>query len=372
MSVTVVSSQKVKANNGRTQDQIGQVMTTFPTVSEEIGRILSALPSTSILLKSDLTVLRASGRAIALGLVNRDSLRVIEIAEMAKQVLRDGQTRDAEIRVRRPPLGREWMELRIRVADLGSDVLLVLIDDLAEERRVDAVRRDFVANVSHELKTPVGALSLLAEAIMASSEDPAQVEHFAGRMQIEAKRLTDLVQDVIDLSRLQGADTLAEAEPIQIDRVARSAVDELRTQASAAGIEIECQEEPSAVVFGDFGQLSTALRNLLANAISYSPPNTRVAVVISKSNGLIEVSVKDQGRGIAAGDLERVFERFYRVDADRSRGTGGTGLGLAIVKHVAQNHGGECTVWSEVGVGSTFTLRLPAFQPGRDNQDWTQ
>jgi len=230
------------------------------------------------------------------------------------------------------------------------------------------VRRDFVANVSHELKTPVGAISLLAEAVLAAADDEEQVRHFAERMQIEASRLSTLVQDVIDLSRLQGDDPLTRAEVVSVDDLVGRAVDEVRTLAARQQIEIEVGESTGSLVYGDERQLLAALRNLLMNAIAYSSSHTRVAVGVRAADAIVEIAVKDQGIGIAANDLDRVFERFYRVDPARSRVTGGTGLGLAIVKHVSQNHGGECTVWSEVGVGSTFTVRLPAYVPSSPSE----
>lgn len=332
-------------------------------------RVLSVLPSASLVVAPDGAVLRANSRAAGLGLVSRNAVTIPDILHLIERVVADGHAREQEMRVRRPPLGRELLELRVRVAPLGTGAILVLIDDLAEERRVDVVRRDFVANVSHELKTPVGALALLAEAVLAASDDPEQVRHFAERMQVEAARLSHLVQDVIDLSRLQGDDPLTRAEIVDVDELVRRAVDEVRTLAARANIEIVTSDPCGGLVYGDERQLLAALRNLLANAISYSPGHTRVAVGTRTTDAIVEIAVKDQGIGIASNDLDRVFERFYRVDPARSRVTGGTGLGLAIVKHVSQNHGGECTVWSEVGVGSTFTLRLPAYVPATPSSE---
>ena len=336
-------------------------------VPEEIIRVLSVLPSASLVVAADGTVLRASARSMALGLVSRNMVTIPDIAHLIERVAEDGAAREQEMRVRRPPLGRELLELRVRVAALGTGALLALIDDLAEERKVDAVRRDFVANVSHELKTPVGALALLAEAVLSASDDAVQVRHFAERMQIEAGRLGNLIQDVIDLSRLQGDDPLTHAQVISVDELVNRAIDEVRTIATSSDIEFIESVDSGGAVYGDLRQIQTAVRNLLANAISYSPASTRVAVDTKINGGLVEIVVKDQGIGIPSHELDRVFERFYRVDPARSRLTGGTGLGLAIVKHVCQNHGGECTVWSEVGVGSSFTLRLPAYvaqEPG--------
>ena len=342
---------------------------TRPAVPDEVIRVLSVLPSASLVVAPDGTVLRSNARAAGLGLVSRDAVTIPDITHLIERVAEDGHAREQEMRVRRPPLGRELLELRVRVAALGTGAILVLIDDLAEERRVDVVRRDFVANVSHELKTPVGALALLAEAVLAASDDPEQVRHFAERMQAESSRLSHLVQDVIDLSRLQGDDPLTRAEVVEVDELVRRAVDEVRTVAARQEIEIETSDPCGGLVYGDERQLLAALRNLLVNAIAYSPGHTRVAVGTRTVDGIVEIAVKDQGIGIATNDLDRVFERFYRVDPARSRVTGGTGLGLAIVKHVSQNHGGECTVWSELGVGSTFTLRLPAYVPATPSDE---
>ena len=333
-----------------------------PAVPDEVIRVLSVLPSASLVVAADGLVLRSSARAMALGLVSRSAVTIPDIVHLIDRVAEDGHAREQEMRVRRPPLGRELLELRVRVAPLGTGAILVLIDDLAEERRVDVVRRDFVANVSHELKTPVGALSLLAEAVLAASDDADQVRHFAERMQLEANRLSHLIQDVIDLSRLQGDDPITHAEIVDVDDLIQRAIEEVRTLALRQEIELVVGDPCGGVVFADHGQLLTALRNLLSNAIAYSPSHTRVAVGAKLIDSIVEISVKDQGIGIPVNDLDRIFERFYRVDQARSHVTGGTGLGLAIVKHVCQNHGGECTVWSEPGVGSTFTLRLPSYQ----------
>jgi two-component system sensor histidine kinase SenX3 len=332
-----------------------------PAVPDEVIRVLSVLPSATLVVSAEGNVLRASARAMALGLVSRSLITIPDILRLVERVAEDGNPREQEMRVRRPPLGRELLELRVRVAELGTGAILILIDDLAEERRVDAVRRDFVANVSHELKTPVGALSLLAEAVLSSADDSEQVRHFAERMQIEATRLSQLVQDVIDLSRLQGDDPLTRAEVVDVDELLSRAADEVRTLAASHNITIYLGDPSGSSVYGDRSQFLTAIRNLLANAVNYSPDNTTVSLNAVDTGPLIEIQVKDQGIGIAPNDLDRIFERFYRIDQARSRVTGGTGLGLAIVKHVCQNHGGECTVWSEVGVGSTFTLRLPAY-----------
>src|SRR5664280_122950 len=251
------------------------------------------------------------------------------------------------------PLGRSSSTSR------GGEVL-ILVEDITEPRRVETARRDFVANVSHELKTPVGALSLLAEAISDACDEPAAVRRFAGRMRHEADRLGRLVQELIDLSRLQGADPLPEPRSVTVDRVVREAVDRTGLAAAAGQIEVVTGGDTGCSVLGSESQLVTALGNLIDNAIAYSPPLTRVTVGVRRHGDTVEIAITDEGIGIAESDLERVFERFYRADPARSRATGGTGLGLAIVKHVATNHGGSVQVWSVEGSGSTFTLRLPA------------
>jgi two-component system sensor histidine kinase SenX3 len=243
---------------------------------------------------------------------------------------------------------------------MGSNGLIaILIFDDSEFARLNSMRRDFVANISHELKTPIGALSILAEAVLEASDDPAAIKKFASRMQIEAVRLSELVQEVINLSRLQDEDPLQNAEVLDVAVIARFAIDECRLSADKRKIEIVIADTPSCFVLGDQSQLHMAISNLIQNAINYSPESTRVGVAVTCTDDLVEFTVTDQGVGIPDKDLERIFERFYRVDPARSRETGGTGLGLSIVKHVASNHGGDISVWSLEGQGSTFTLRLP-------------
>jgi len=242
----------------------------------------------------------------------------------------------------------------------GGGLVLLLIEDQTESRRVEEVRRDFVANTSHELKTPVGALALLAETVEDAADDPEAVRRFAGRMRQEAARLTNLVQDMITLSRIQAAEPVPDPVPVKLDDVVAEALDRCRMRASARGIELVATGGHGLSVLGDEDLLITALRNLLENAVAYSPDKTRVDVSVALAPGdAVEISVADQGIGIPERDLERIFERFYRVDPARSRATGGTGLGLAIVKHVTAAHGGKVTVVSTEGAGSTFTLRLP-------------
>ena len=333
-----------------------------------VTRLLAVLPGASIVVNgANMAVERATAKAFSLGLVVSDRLASDEMRALVSEVHRDGITREYDITINRPALSSDPLDLRVRAASVSETSVLLLVDDVSSVRRVDTVRRDFVANVSHELKTPVGALSLLAEAVSAAAEEPDEVRHFADRMTAECSRLSHLVADLIDLSRLQGDQPLESAKPVAVGFMVHEAMDMISTAARKAEIDIVVGGEDDLEVYGVEDQLVTALRNLLANAVAYSPPRTKVAIGIAERDGIVNISVTDQGIGIAQANLDRIFERFYRVDPARSRITGGTGLGLAIVKHVCNNHGGEVTVWSVEGEGSTFTLRLPAYRPGSDS-----
>jgi two-component system sensor histidine kinase SenX3 len=330
-----------------------------PNVPEGLGRLLAVLPGAAFVVGADNSVLRASSLAATLGVVQGGRLEIPEVLALVTAVRRDGVIREEDLELRRPPLGKGVLQARVRVAPLSPTAALVLVEDLSEALRIDAVRRDFVANVSHELKTPVGALSLLAEAVQSASDDPEAVQRFSARMQVESHRLSNLITDLVDLSRLQSNDPLKHSELVEVDRLVAEAVDATKLIATAREIEVVVGDPTHAAVLGDEAQLVMALRNLLTNAVAYSPAHTRVAIASRTDGTLVEISVTDQGIGIPDDEQSRIFERFYRVDPARSRVTGGTGLGLAIVKHVCANHGGECTVWSVQGEGSTFTLRLP-------------
>jgi two-component system sensor histidine kinase SenX3 len=320
--------------------------------------ILSALPSSWLVVRGD-EVVGASPSATALGLVRDGAVASTALRRLVSEVRADGLMRETELSSLRHRGNRGRVDLWVRAAPLPGDLLLVLVEDRSEAQRIDDVRRDFVANVSHELKTPVGALSLLAEAVQAASDDPDAVRRFSGRMQIEAVRLSNLVNELIDLSRLQGDDPLTHASVVHVDDVVAEAVDGSQMSAQAKEIELIVGGDRNLTIYGDSDQLVMALRNLISNAINYSPAGTRVAIAARQAVDIAEISVTDQGIGIPQRDLDRIFERFYRVDPARSRATGGTGLGLSIVKHVCANHGGEVSVWSVEGSGSTFTLRLP-------------
>jgi two-component system sensor histidine kinase SenX3 len=330
-----------------------------------VASVLSVLSSSAVVLDSEDRVLQASVAAQAFGLVKDDELVVQELLALARQVRRDGEIREGEMEVSTNGVSGRTTSFAVRAAALGAGVgdgglILLLIEDQTESRRVEEVRRDFVANTSHELKTPVGALALLAETVEDAADDPEAVRRFAGRMRQEAARLTNLVQDMITLSRIQAAEPVPDPVPVELDAVVAEALDRCRMKASARGIELAASGSHGLWVLGDEDLLVTALRNLLENAVAYSPDKTRVGITTRRAGrDAVEISVADQGIGIPERDLERIFERFYRVDAARSRATGGTGLGLAIVKHVTAAHGGKVTVVSKEGAGSTFTLRLP-------------
>jgi two-component system, OmpR family, sensor histidine kinase SenX3 len=340
-----------------------------PLVPPGAAAVLQVLRSSAVLLDPSDEVVKASPAAHALGLVRDRRLVSEELLSMARQVRRDGEIRQVELEIPRGPLGGDTLAVSVRVAPLGLRLVLVLVEDRTEIRRLDAVRRDFVANVSHELKTPVGALSLLSEAVISASDDPEAVRRFAGKMQTEATRLTALVQDLIDLSRLQSDDPLVRAAPVELDEVVAKAVARAGAVAEARQIELVETGVEGLRVLGDGHQLATGLGNLVENAVNYSPDRTKVVVAVRREGELAEISVTDQGIGIPEQDLNRIFERFYRVDPARSRITGGTGLGLSIVKHIAATHGGDVAVWSVEGAGSTFTLRLPLL---RDQQARSQ
>ena len=323
-------------------------------------KTLQSLESESLIVVPGEKILFQSPGISSFAIVKDERITSEDLMALIRVARRTNESHRSRIEIARGPIGAGKREFEVSVSPLNDEgMVLVLISDQSEARRIDAVRRDFVANVSHELKTPIGALGLLSEAILGAKDQPDAVVKFASRMQMEAKRLTDLVQEIIDLSRLQSSDPLQKAFDVEASDVVREAVAQAAFSAESRKITVEIGEIEDATVIGDRDQLIMAVLNLVENAINYSPENTKVSVVVKVKKELLEISVTDQGIGIAEGELARVFERFYRVDPARSRMTGGTGLGLSIVKHVALNHGGDIKVWSREGVGSTFTLQLP-------------
>ncbi|HEX2174839.1 MAG TPA: ATP-binding protein [Nocardioidaceae bacterium] len=327
-----------------------------PVVPGGVSDVLSVLRSSAVVVDAEDQVLKASAPAHALGLVRGDRLVVDELLDLVHQVRRDGQIREQDLVLGR---GHSASHVAARVAPLGSRLVLALVEDQTRERRVEAIRRDFVANVSHELKTPIGALVLLSEAVGEAAGDAEAVERFSGRMRTEAERLGRLVQQIIELSRLQGGDPADAAVPVDLDRVVDNALDRSRVDAEDQNVHLVRKGDRGIWVHGNAEQLLLALGNLVENAIAYSSSGTTVVVAARREASGVQITVTDRGIGIPAHELERIFERFYRVDPARARSTGGTGLGLSIVKHVAASHGGDVQVWSVQGEGSSFTLSLP-------------
>ncbi|MCY7395791.1 MAG: two-component sensor histidine kinase [Nocardioides sp.] len=346
-----------------TERQQHQVVATADAavIPPEVATVLSVLRSSAVLVDDSDSVVKASAPAYALGLVKGHKLVSHELADLVSQVRRDGQIRETELLMSRP--GMSVRHVTARIAPLGSRLVLALVEDRTRERRVEAVRRDFVANVSHELKTPVGAIRLLADAVADAAEDPMAVKRFAGRMLIESDRLTQLVQQIIELSRLQADDPLETPGEVDVDLVIKVAADTVAMDAQAKRIRVVTGGSHGLKVLGSTEQVGAAVHNLVANAVSYSDPDQPVLVSTTAAEGSVEISVVDQGIGIPENEVDRIFERFYRVDPARHRSTGGTGLGLSIVKHVAATHGGDVRVWSVEGQGSTFTLTLPQQLP---------
>jgi two-component system sensor histidine kinase SenX3 len=333
-----------------------------------LREILDLLPDAAAVVRKDDRVLASSINCVAMGLVSADSIAPIELRALNREVHRLRKTLSREAFIGRQSSGDGGWEARLQLSPLDENLSLLIAQDLSEERRLNEARRDFVANVSHELKTPVGALSLLAEAINADDVGVDEVKHFANRMQYEAGRLTDLITDLVELSRVQGDVALRHSAPISVEAIIAASVDDTKFLASEGRIQVAVANASDVGrIYGDERQLVTAIRNLISNAIKYSPAGRKVGVGAKRVGDSIEISVADQGPGIPDDELIRIFERFYRVDPSRNRGTGGTGLGLAIVKHICANHGGECTVWSRLGEGSTFTLRFPAYLNGAGN-----
>jgi two-component system, OmpR family, sensor histidine kinase SenX3 len=347
-------------------------------VQSEVGqRMLDALRVGVVVLDTHDTPVVVNLAARAMGLLRAGATAgTVEvhpiIRTLAGQVRRTGVRREVDLDL---PVNGEGgpqkpLGVHLRAVGLGGGAVVVEATDVTEAHRVAQVRRDFVANVSHELKTPIGALQLLSEALLDALAQPhppeaadgaADARRFAERIQHESTRLGRLVTELLELTRLQGAEPLPDPEPVSLDWLVAEVLDRTRTAATARNIEVVAEGERGLTVYGSDTQLATAVVNLVENAIAYSGEGTRVTVTTRKAgDDAVEISVTDQGIGIAEDELDRIFERFYRSDRARSRATGGTGLGLAIVKHIATNHGGRVWVRSTLGEGSTFTLRLPA------------
>ncbi|MHC2184860.1 ATP-binding protein [Rathayibacter agropyri] len=335
------------------------------SLPEGIDAIIDAVGAPAFVTDPSHNVLKASTRAVALGLVTHDTILHPDLVAIVDRVRRFGDDIEQDLELATSPLSDAAVTLVVHATRLGSRFVLVIAEDHTEGRRLEAVRRDFVANISHELKTPIGAVGLLAEALDSAADDPQQVRRFAHRLTQESHRLAKITREIIELSRLQATDVARSSDIVRVDDIVTSALETTHVMAESHDVSLVKGGMKKAYVVGQEKMLVSALHNLLANAIQYSPAGSRVGIGVRSTGGIVEIAVTDQGIGIPEEDLDRVFERFYRVDQARSRHTGGTGLGLSIVKHAVQNHGGDVRVWSKPGRGSTFTIRLPEADPVR-------
>ena len=326
-----------------------------------ILKLIQSLPDIVIWVDGDNKIKYASEVALSLNIAREDKIQIDALETLISMARKIDEPLIKKVKAKRP-LGIAKLNLDTWVMRLERGEVLLWAQNNSVVSRVETMRRDFVANISHELKTPVGALSLLAEAIEESGKDSESIQKFAKRIGPETKRLTNVIRDIIDLSQVQSDDPLASANPVEVDRVINDAVDAVQLLADLNNVEIAQVNEPDVKIVGDEYQLVMAIRNLLTNAITFSPASSRITVGAKLKDGVVEITVSDQGIGISLENQSRIFERFYRVDPARSRSTGGTGLGLAIVKHVCENHGGEVSVWSVPGQGSTFTMKFPQME----------
>ncbi len=328
-------------------------------ISDGAAELLEVLAEAGIVLGPSDKVVRATTGAMAMGLVRDRVLVHHSLLELAKQSRNDAAVQLLETELVSGIKGGKKLYVRARAYDLGSGNVLLIVDDKTESQRLDETRRDFMANISHELKTPVGAIGLLSEAILDNTTDVELVQKFSENILKESKRLSALVQDIIQLSRIQAAETIVNAELVDLEPVVREAIDRNNFKAERRKVKINFAAEKGLRVIGDEEMLAVAFKNIIENAIVYSAEGSSVGVSVQKNGNLAEVRVVDSGVGISKEDQKRIFERFYRTDPARSRQTGGTGLGLSIVKHVITSHLGEIKLASKPGIGSTFTLRLP-------------
>jgi len=332
---------------------------TSTAVPDGVSDVLASMDDAACVVDTSGLVLAASNAAVRFGIEVGSTIDNPELRQLVRRVRGTGGTATESLRLTRGGLSLDPRLVSARASVISPRMALLIIRDVTEQERLDQMRRDFVANTSHELKTPVGAVTLLAEAIESAADDPAQVRIFAARISAEAARLSQLTGRIMSLSRLQADDGLSDVRPVSIDEVLVSSIEAHAVQADSAGVELVRGGDRGVWVRGDSQILIEAFGNLIANAIVYSPRGSRVGIGVRAEGDVVEIAVSDQGIGIAEADRERIFERFYRADEARSRRTGGTGLGLSIVKHATQRHGGEVLLWSRPGKGSTFTVRLP-------------
>lgn len=341
----------------RTRDKHLQESST--ELPDGLALVMEGMADAAAVIDTSNLILATSKAAGWLGFRAGATLQDQDLRALVKEARASGVPETHSMRLRIGDVSTETRLVSARAIALGGRLTLLTVRDISEAERVERMRHDFVSNTSHELKTPVGAVTLLAEAIESAADDPEQVRHFAARIQAEALRLGNLTTRIMNLSRLQSTDSLAETRAVSIDEVVAIAMDMHTVTAESRGVEVVRGGDRNLFVRGDVQVLSDAIGNLIANAIAYSPTGSRVGVGVKKMADAVEISVADQGIGIEESEQNRIFERFYRADQARSRRTGGTGLGLSIVKHAVQRHGGDVRLWSRPGRGSTFTVTLP-------------
>jgi len=342
------------------------------TVSQVLHLAVQGSPTALAVLDRNQEIVMSNPAAHEMSLVHDRAVNP-EVWQTAQEVFEDKETRTVDLAIPKRRTGHRVTQFKAVIKPLTlNDGRFVIIygTDESENVRMESARRDFVANVSHELKTPVGGIALLAEALLQDPGDQETVEYFGNKVYKEANRMADMVSELISLSKLQGAEALPEMEPLAVDDLIEEALSRNQLAAEARSIELNRGASVGVQVKGDRSLLVTALSNLISNAINYSPEKMPVSVSQKVvDGGVVLIRVTDRGIGIAPDDQKRVFERFFRVDQARSRQTGGTGLGLAIVKHVVANHGGNIKLWSRPGTGSTFTIELPIYREEKPAQD---
>ena len=339
-----------------------------PQGAESASDLLDVLASAGILLNGSNTVIRSTKNAQALGLIQNRLLAHDSLVDLVDSARISEGPQEVELELS-TGLQNETVWVSARAVRLADGNVLLTVEDETEAKRLEETRRDFVANISHELKTPIGAISLLSEALADASDDPKMVKKFSGDLIKESKRLASLVQEIIQLSRLQSTDVIKNAQVIELSQVIQEAIERNSVLAEKRNIRISADAPQGIRVLGDQEMLTVAVKNLIENAITYSDEGKQVGIGLRQKHGVAAIAVTDNGIGMTPDQQERVFERFYRADASRSRQTGGTGLGLAIVKHVASSHLGDVQVFSRPTVGSTFTLRLPVAPVQLEEED---
>lgn len=332
-------------------------------VPAAVTSMLDVLEDAAVVTDASGIVLAASPSSRWLGVVAGHRLAQEELRGLMKLARQNGRSPAQTMRIRVSRVSSDTRLVIGRAAAITDEFIAIFVRDISEQERIQQMRQDFIQNTSHELKTPVGAIGLLAEALVMAADEPDQVRHFSERVSAEADRLGQLTARIMNLSRLQAADELLDVSDVSVDEIVARTVDAHQTTARAASVELVTGGETGIRVHGDSRVLVEALSNLVSNAIAYSPEGSHVGIGVKQEEDIVEIAVTDQGLGISEEDQKRIFERFYRADQARSRHTGGTGLGLSIVKHAIQRHGGEVRLWSREGQGSTFTIRLPVGGP---------